>query len=99
VVGGSFRRALRVEALRRDELPRTAAPAPVAAGPRRHAPDAVPHEQGPGRHARAECADRRAKVTTTGPEHRAWPRSALQRQGHTEILSNRFTETIFGAHA
>ena len=44
--GGSFRRALRAEALRRDELPRTAAPAPAAAGPRRHAPDAAPHEQG-----------------------------------------------------
>jgi hypothetical protein len=35
--GGSFRRALRAEALRRDELPRTAAPAPAAVGPRRHA--------------------------------------------------------------
>ena len=50
---GSFRRALRAEALRRDELPRTAAPALAAAGPRRH--------------ARAECADRRAK----GHSHRA----------------------------
>jgi hypothetical protein len=36
--GGSFRRALRAEALRRGELPRTAAPAPAAAGPRRHVP-------------------------------------------------------------
>jgi hypothetical protein len=66
LLGGSFRRALRAEALRRDELPRTAAPAPAqpvpAVTPRCRATRA-----GPGRHARAECADRRAK----GHSHRA----------------------------
>ena len=65
LLGGSFRRALRAEALRRDELPRTAAPAPAAAGPRRHARCRATRA-GPGRHARAECADRRAK----GHSHR-----------------------------
>ena len=38
LLGGSFRRALRAEALRRDELPRTASPFPAAAGPRRNVP-------------------------------------------------------------
>jgi hypothetical protein len=43
--GGSFRRAFRAEALRRGELPRTAAsPAPAAVGPRRNVPDAAPRE-------------------------------------------------------
>jgi hypothetical protein len=42
--GGSFRRALRAEVLRRDELPRTAAPAPAAAGPRRNVPGAARRE-------------------------------------------------------
>jgi hypothetical protein len=36
--GGSFRRAFRAVALRRDELPRTVAPAPAAAVPAVTAP-------------------------------------------------------------
>jgi len=45
LLGGSFRSAIRAEALRRDELPHTASPFPAAAGPRRNVPDAAPHEQ------------------------------------------------------
>jgi hypothetical protein len=73
LLGGSFRRALRAEALRRDELPRTPAPAPAAAGPRRHAPMPRQHEQGQGQAiAIAPSAPIAArKVTATGTERRA----------------------------
>jgi hypothetical protein len=61
-------------------------------------PDAVPHEQGqavtlaPG----APIAVR--KVTATGRTAANCPGRPLQRQGHPEILSNRFAETISGTH-
>ena len=74
--GGSFARVLRTKALRTRRLPRTAAPPPAAAGPRRNVPDAAPARAGPGRQHRARCADRRAKVTGTGPERRALSGSA-----------------------
>jgi Flp pilus assembly protein CpaB len=74
--GGSFRRALRAEALRRDELPRTAAPAPAAAGPRRHDPDAVPHEQDQVVTLAPSAPIAVRKVTATGTERRALSRSA-----------------------
>ena len=74
--GGSFRRALRAEALRRGELPRTAAPAPAAAGPRRHDPDAAPHEQDQAVALAPNAPITVRKVTATGTERRALSRSA-----------------------
>ena len=54
---------------------------------------------GPGRHARAECADRRAKGSQPPGRNAAHcPGRPLQRQGHPKILSNRFAERIFGTH-
>jgi hypothetical protein len=61
LLGGSFRRALRAEALRRDELPRTAVPAPGRSRVPAVTPRCGATRAGPGRHARVECADRRAK--------------------------------------
>ena len=51
----------RAAALRARRLPRTAAPAPAAAGPRRNVPGAARRGLVAARHARARCADRRAK--------------------------------------
>ena len=42
--GGSFARVLRTKALRTRRLPRMAAPAPAAAGPRRNVPGAARRE-------------------------------------------------------
>ena len=71
----------------------------------RHRPQPVPAvtpryratRAGPGRHARAECADRRAKGSQPPGRNAAHcPGRPLQRQGHPKILSNRFAERIFG---
>jgi hypothetical protein len=70
-LGGSFARVLRTKALRTRRLPRTAAPAPAAAGPRRNVPDAARRELvsavsiAPG----APTAWRKSQVP--GPERRA----------------------------
>ena len=68
--GGSFRRVLRTQALRRGELPRTA---PPVTGCLRSPPYPLPRPPAPrpGRQHRAKCADRRKDVIATGPERRA----------------------------
>ena len=59
---------------------------------------------GPGPHARAECADRRVKVTVTGPERRALSVSAPPHARALEdpfqtLRKTRFAESIFGTHS
>jgi hypothetical protein len=91
--GGSFRRALRAEALRRDELPRVASPAPAAAGARRIAP--MPHHAS---RTRPSCSRRVRRSPYEGHSRRAGtPRivqvGPLHPQGHPKILSNRSAKT------
>jgi hypothetical protein len=95
-LGGSFRRALRAEALRRDELPRMAAPAPARNRSPPSRPDAVPHEQGQAvtLAPSAPIAVERSQPPGRNAAH--CPGRPLQRQGHPKILSNRFAERIFG---
>ena len=74
--GGSFRRALRAEALRRDELPRTAAPVTGRSRSPPSRPDAAPHEQGQAVTLAPSAPIAVRKVTATGTERRALSRSA-----------------------
>ncbi len=74
------------EALRRDELPRTAAPAPAAAGPRRHAP--MPLYTSRTRPSRSRRVRRSPCERSQPPGRNAahCPGRPLQRQGHPKIL-------------
>ena len=92
-------RALRAEALRRDELPRMAAPAPARGRSPPSRPDAVPHEQGQAvtLAPSAPIAVRKESQPRDGNAAH-YPGRPLQRQGHPKILSNRFAERIFGTH-
>ena len=96
--GGSFRRVLRTRALRRAELPRTAAPVTgrlwsppyPAAAPASTTTEAVILTPN------APIAGRLSQLPGRSAAH--YPDWPLQRQGHLKIVSNRFAETIFRTH-
>jgi hypothetical protein len=93
--GGSFRRVRRTRALRRGELPRTAAP-----GDRPPAVPAVSRCRARLHHGQADAlapsAPEAVKMSQSAGRNAAhclgWP---LQRQGHPKLVSDRFAETTF----
>jgi hypothetical protein len=71
VISGKGRRGIAVAGAAAHSVPRTRPQTVPAVTPQSRATRA-----GPGREARAECADRRMKITATGPERRALSRLA-----------------------
>ena len=95
---GSFRRALRAEALRRAELPRPVVPVTGRVRYPPYLPGAAPasRSQAVSLAPDAPIAGKRSRSTGRNAAH--CPGRLLHPQGHPKILSNRSAERIFRTH-